>query len=127
MSGLDIICTQEPLSCKNSVDTSVIAALDAVQELLKGNRIRRLLLRFALIHLAWVIDAYKAAAAADRVQGTVSRSVGQRDASVAIDIYLKAKRKVSGEELKRSTLLGYCRTGRRWAMLAGRSPIMVPV
>jgi len=116
---------QQPLVCNNSIEASVIAALDTVQDSVKGNRICRLLLRFAYIHLAWVIDAYKAVAATDRVQGKVSRSVGQRDASVAIDMYLKAKRKVSGKELKRSRLLGYCRTGRRWAVLAGRSPIMV--
>ncbi|KAI9769849.1 MAG: hypothetical protein M1840_003843 [Geoglossum simile] len=116
---------QQPLVCNNSIETSIIAALDTVQDLLKGNRIRCLLLRFAYIHLAWVIDTYKATAATDRVQGKVSRQVGQRDASVAIDMYLQAKRKISGEELKRSKLLGYYRTGRRWSLLAGPSPMSV--
>ena len=116
---------QQPVVCKNSAETSVITALDTVQDLLNGNRICRLLSRFAYIYLAWVVDAYKAVAAADRVQGKASRNVGQRDASVAIDMYLKAKRKASGEQLKRSRLLGYCRTGRRWAVLAGSSPISV--
>ena len=46
---------------------------------------------FTYIHLAGVIDAYKAVAATDRIQGKVSQSVRQRDASVAIDMYLKAK------------------------------------
>jgi hypothetical protein len=117
--------SQQPLVCKNSIETSVTVALDTVQDILKGNRICRLLLRLAYIHLAWVIDAYRAVAATDCVQGKASRNVGQRDASVAIDMYLKAKRKVSGEVLKRSKLLGYCRTGRRLAVLAGQSPIMV--
>ncbi|KAH6708736.1 hypothetical protein BKA61DRAFT_696479 [Leptodontidium sp. MPI-SDFR-AT-0119] len=39
-------------------------------------------------------------------------SVGIRDATVAIVMYLKAKQDVSGEPLKRSTLLGYYRAGR---------------
>jgi len=51
--------------------------------------------------------------------------VGIRDATVAIDMYLKAKQDISGEPLKRSTLLGYYRTGRRWADLAGSSPLLV--
>lgn len=77
---------RQPLLCKNSMETFVMAAPDMIQDLLQGNRMCRLLLRFAYIHLARVIDAYKAVAAHDRVQGMVSRSVGQRDASVAIDM-----------------------------------------
>jgi hypothetical protein len=61
---------------------SVIATLDSVQGLLKGNRIRHLLLRFEFIHLAWIIDAYKAVPAAERVQGKMSRHIWQLDASV---------------------------------------------
>jgi hypothetical protein len=109
----------------NSIETSVMATLDTVLDLLEGNRVCRLLSRFAYIQLAWLIDAYKAAAATDRVQGKVRRRVGQRDVSVAIDLYLQAKRKVSGETLKRRQILGYYRTGRRWRVLAGRAPISV--
>ena len=91
----------------------------------KGNRVCRLLSRFAYIQLAWLIDAYKAAAATDRVRRKVRRRVGQRGASVAIDLYLQTKRKVSGETLKRRQILGYYRTGRRWRVLASRAPISV--
>ncbi|KAI9777127.1 MAG: hypothetical protein M1839_009083 [Geoglossum umbratile] len=43
---------QQPLVCNNSIETSIIAALDTVQDLLKGNWARGLLLQFAYIHLA---------------------------------------------------------------------------
>jgi hypothetical protein len=115
----------QPAVYSNSIETSVVAALDTVLDILKGNRVCRLLSRFAYIQLAWLIDAYKAAAATDRVQHKVRRRVGQRDASVAIDLYLETKRKVSGETLKRGQILGYYRTGRRWRVLGQRAPISV--
>jgi hypothetical protein len=115
----------EPLADNNNVEQSLIAALDIVQGLLKGSRIRRLLLRFACIHLARTMVDYKTVAATDRIRGSTYRSVGRRDATVAIDMYLQAKQDVSGETLKRSTLLGYCRAGRRWADLTGSSPLLV--
>lgn len=93
-----------PLADNNNAEQSLIAALDIVQGLLKGSRIRRLLLRFACIHLARTIVDYKAVADTDRIQGNTYRTVGRRDATVAIDMYLKAKQDVSGETLKRSTL-----------------------
>jgi hypothetical protein len=45
-----------------SINTRVIAALDRVQDLLDGNRICRLLLRFAHLQLAWSIGSYKVVA-----------------------------------------------------------------
>ncbi|PVH68627.1 hypothetical protein DL98DRAFT_578738 [Cadophora sp. DSE1049] len=115
----------QPLAYRNNVEQSLIAGLDIVQGLVKGNHIRRLLLRFAYMNLARTIVDCKTVAATDRSQGNTYRSVGRRDATVAIDMYLKAKQDVSGETLKRSTLLGYCRAGRRWADLAGSSPLLV--
>ncbi len=115
----------ESLADNNNFKQSLIAALDIVQGLLKGSHIRRLLLRFAYIHLARTIVDYKTVAAIDRIRGSTSRSAGRRDATVAIDMYLKTKQGVFGENLKRSTLLGYCRAGRRWADLASSSPLLV--
>ena len=117
--------TAGSLADNNNSEQSLIAAMDIVQGLMKGNRIRRLLLRFAYMHLARTILDCKTVAATDRIQGNTYRSVGIRDATVAIDMYLKAKQDVSGEPLKRSTLLGYYRAGRRWADLAGSSPLLV--
>jgi hypothetical protein len=71
-----------------------------------------------------VIDIYRATAAKDRAEGQVSRGVGQRDITVAIDIYLAAKKDSKGE-LSRTKLLDYCRRGKRWSFLAGPSPISV--
>ncbi|PVH70104.1 hypothetical protein DL98DRAFT_146233 [Cadophora sp. DSE1049] len=77
------------------------------------------------MHIARTILDCKTVAASDRVQGNTYRSVSIRDATVAVDMYLKTKQDVSGESLKRSTLLGYYRAGRRWADLAGSSPLLV--
>jgi hypothetical protein len=120
---------QQPLVYNNnSIEESVIAAFDTVQNLVNGKHIHRLLLRFAYIHLVRVIDMYRAAAAKDRVEGQVgqvSRGVGQRDSTVAIDMYLAAKKKDSKGGLSRTKLLDYCRRGKRWSFLAGPSPISV--
>jgi hypothetical protein len=115
---------QQSQGSDNNIKTSVVVALDMVRELLKSNRLCRLRLRFACVLLTWSIDAFKAVAATDR-ERKVRRSVGQRDATVAINLYLEAKQKVSGEKLERSEVLRYCRTGRRWAELAGRSSLLV--
>ena len=108
-----------------SAETRVVAALDMVQDLLHGNRICRLLLRFAYHQSAWSVDAYKVAAAADRVQHKCKRKVEHRDAAVAITPYLETKRKVSGKEVPKNRVLGYCRTGRRLTALAGQAPLLV--
>lgn len=42
----------QPLACNNDVEQFLIAALDLVQDLLKGNRIRRILLWLECMHLA---------------------------------------------------------------------------
>jgi hypothetical protein len=117
---------QQPLVCNNnSIEESVIAAFDTVQNLVNGKHIYRLLLRFAYIHLVRVIDIYRAAAAKDRVEGQVSRGVGQRDITVAIDMYLAAKKKDSKGGLSRAKLLDYCRRGKRWSFITRPSPISV--
>lgn len=118
-------CSPEPTISNNRVETTVVAALDRVLGILKGNRACRLLSRFAYLQLVWLIDAYKAAAASDRLQRKGRRRVGQRDASVAIDAYLRTKRALPGETLRRSQISGYCRTGRRWKVLAGRAPNLI--
>jgi hypothetical protein len=76
--------------------------------LVNGKYIHRLLLRFVYIHLVQVINIYRAAATKDRVEGQVSQGVGERDSTVAIDIYLAAKKKDSKGGLSRTKLLDYC-------------------
>jgi len=95
-----------PLVCNNSIEQSVIAAFDKVRDLSTSKNIGRLMLRFAYIHLRRVIDAYRAVAAKERIERQVGRKVGQSDASIAIDMYLEAKRGCSGEKLKSSKLCG---------------------
>lgn len=64
-------------------------------------------------------------ASADHVQRRVRAEVRHLDATVAITLCLQTKRKVSSKEVTRNCLLGYCRNGRRLAVLAGRAPLMV--
>ncbi len=116
---------QQPLSRPSSIEEHVIAAFDMVQHLVNGQEVHRLILRFVYIHLVQVIEAYKATATKDRVEGQVSREAGQRDISVAINMYLKAKEKMSQEKFSRQKLLDYSRRGKRWSCLAGPSPISV--
>lgn len=59
--------TSDSLNYSSSIEICVVAALDRVQDLLHGNRVYRLLLRFIYLQLVWSINAYKAVAAADRV------------------------------------------------------------
>ena len=116
---------QQPLVCyHNGSKESVIAAFDTIQGLINGKDICRPLLRFAYIYLVQVIDACQAAAAKDRVKGQ-PRGVGQRDITVAIDMYLQAKKQTSSRGRPRSKLWDYCRRGKRWSLLAGPSPILV--
>jgi hypothetical protein len=115
---------RQSLSCSSSVEEHVIAAFDMVQHLVNGQEIHRLLLRYAYIRLVQIIKVYKATATEDRVEGHISREAGHRDITVAIGMYLAAK-KISGGGLSRSKLLDYCRRGRRWSLLAGPSPISV--
>ena len=64
-----IAFSAEPLADNNNFEQSLIAAMDIVQGLMKGNRVRRLLLRFAYMHLARIIRDCESVAATDRVQG----------------------------------------------------------
>lgn len=72
----------------NGIEESVIAAFDTIQFLITGKDIYCLLLRFVFIHLVQVIDTYKAAAAKDRAEGRLIKKIGERNITVAIDMYL---------------------------------------
>ena len=114
---------QQPCGPDGTVETSIVAALHRVQGLLEDKRTSRLLLRFACLQLTWEIDAYKTVAATDRIQGKAKRSPGQRDSTIAIDLYLAMKQRVSKKV--RRDLSTHCRTRRRWFALAGRSPFLI--
>ena len=61
---------QQPLVCNNnSIEESVIAAFDTVQNLVNEKHIYRLLLRFAYIYLVRVINIYRVTVIKDRVKG----------------------------------------------------------
>ena len=117
----------EPLVCNNATEDPLISAFDKVHNLVEGGKLQRLMLRCAYIQLGRVIDAHKATAATDRLQGHTRRRVGQRDSSVAIDTYLLLKERCSAQALPKKTLLEYSRKGRRWTLLGGIAPLSVLV
>jgi hypothetical protein len=95
-----------------SVIEPLVRAFDEVHRW-AGNTSMRLRLRFSYIQLIWAIDTLKVAATKDRLYSYVRRKPGYRNTSLAIDIYLYAKRNTSGEILSRSQLSEYMRISRR--------------
>ena len=57
-------------------------------------------------------------AAAERRQRKISRRVGQRDASVAVDMYLETEQRVSGEGTEEKQAVGIFPYWGRWTLLA---------
>jgi hypothetical protein len=87
----------------------------------------RLRLKFSYVQLIWAIDSLKVAATKDRLHSHVRRKPGYSNASLAIDIYLYAKRNISGDILSRGQLSEYRRIGKRWSQLASISPLQLSV
>jgi hypothetical protein len=106
---------------------SVVAAFDEVHRLTRDDRCKRLPLRFAHLQLKYALDALHTAATKDRLRGLVQRKPGYSNASLAIDIYLNAKRNHPGEIPSRDRLSEYRRVSTRWPQLAGTSPLQLSV
>lgn len=87
------------LVCNNSIKDSVIAAFDTIRNLQKETKIGRLILRFAYVHLARVIDSFRESAAKDRIQGHGGRTVGQRDFQRCYRYVLRGQK----EDIRRTT------------------------
>jgi hypothetical protein len=105
----------------------LVAAFDEVHRLAKGGPGRRLSLRFSYIQLKCAIDALNETATKARLRGLVQRKRGYSNASLAIDIYLSAKRNDIDETLSRNDLSEYRRVSMRWSQLVRASPLQLSV
>ena len=114
---------RQPRRIDVTIESSVVAAIQRVNELREDKHSSRLLLRFAYLQLTWEIEAYKTVAATDRIEGRSKRSRGQRDSTIALDLYLAAEQRISKKA--RNAVTTDCRSGRRWAALVGRSPLLI--
>jgi hypothetical protein len=105
----------------------IVTAFDEVHRLAKGGRGPRLPSRFSYLQLKYAFDALNAAVTRDRVRGLGRRKRGYSNASLAIDIYLNAKRNASGENLSRENLSEYRRVSTRWYQLIRTSLLQLSV
>jgi hypothetical protein len=96
--------------------------LERIREL--DNRIRysedRVVSRLAYIQLTRMLAALRKKIQDDRRHGLLVGERSQRDATVAIDIYLRATGKANRGEVSKFTSLG-----NRWTALAGRYPLLL--
>ena len=96
--------------------------LKRIREL--DNRIRypegRVALRLAYIQLARMLAALRMKIQDDCRHGLLVGERSQRDATIAIDIYLRATGKANRGEVSKPISLG-----KRWTALAGRCPLLL--
>ncbi|KAK4151488.1 hypothetical protein C8A00DRAFT_17097 [Chaetomidium leptoderma] len=76
--------------------------------------------RLAYIQLTRMLAALRKKIQDDRRHGRLVGERSQRDATVAIDIYLRATGRANRGEVSKFTSLG-----NRWTALAGRSPLLL--
>jgi hypothetical protein len=110
-----------------NVIMSVIATFDMVNSLVQNKKGNYLKLRFAYIHLMRAIDVLDAARKRDPLTSQACKKPGYSINSVAINIYLNAKKDTSYKIPSRSQLSEYIRVGRCWLKLAGPSPFQLAV
>ncbi|KAH8746115.1 hypothetical protein F5883DRAFT_438404, partial [Diaporthe sp. PMI_573] len=103
---------------------SVFRALDRV--ITAGDYDTRLLSRLAYVQLVRVIRLLENRVALDRQAGRLHRRSGYRNASIALDIYLKAQETLSTSSSRR-TLIERKRLAKRWSELAGPWPLFLLV
>ncbi|KAH8742899.1 hypothetical protein F5883DRAFT_594913 [Diaporthe sp. PMI_573] len=84
----------------------------------------RLLSRLAYVQLVRVIRLLENRVALDRQAGRLHRRSGYRNASIALDIYLKAQETLSTSSSRR-TLIERKRLAKRWSELAGPWPLFL--
>jgi hypothetical protein len=101
---------------------TLVTAVDKVHSLVRTRRDSRLKLRLAFIELQYAIGAIKVTAASLPLRG-LRRRRGYSNASLALDVYLNAKKSDSGDVPTRQILSEYSRVSSRWSELAAGSPL----
>lgn len=107
----DIACT----------DPAVTRAFQAVDRVIEGSENR--LARLGHTRLIRLLATLEGIIAADRRHGRIQTSVGYRNASVALDLYIMARGEQ--QDCARSKLHKRTRTAKRWFHLGGNSPLLL--
>lgn len=105
------------ISC---TDPAVLAAFRAVDQVIEGNAYR--LVRLAYFRLTRLMATLISIISINRKHGTIHRSIGYRNASVALDIYTLAQ---TNKDETRQKLSRRIRNAKRWFHLAGPSPLLL--
>lgn len=104
-----------------SLDAGVLSAFQAIDAVIEGGANR--LARLAYARLPPVMSALHSIISVDRKQGRIHSTVGYRNASVALDIYVSAQRK--NTDATRRKLVKRSRLATRWAHLGGSYPLLM--
>lgn len=103
------------------VDHGITMAFQAIDNVIdrEGHRLARL----AYVRLPVVMSALQGIISTDRKQGRIRTSVGYRNASVALDIYLSAQH--NSTDATRKNIAKRARLAARWAALGGNFPLLL--
>ncbi|KAK4119918.1 hypothetical protein N657DRAFT_551789, partial [Parathielavia appendiculata] len=104
-------------------DPSWIAAFQSLDNIIEGDMHPQS--RLAYFQLTHVMASLKKSVQNDRRYGRIESKVGQRDANIALDIYLKAQGVVSNHKVVRQRLHKRLRISKRWAHFAWPSPLLI--
>jgi hypothetical protein len=113
--------TTLPTGIKSS-DVLILDAFKALDKVVCGGQEDYMLRRLAYVQLMKLFDHIEDIIRSERQSRLLHRASGCGDKSIAIDIYMKAQKHSNPEET-RHQLLERRRMGRRWAPLAGPSPL----
>lgn len=105
-------------------DASVIHAFQNIDQIINNDS---QLSRLAFVQLARFMTSLRGVVAVDRKHGRIHTTVGYRNASVALDIYIKAQTQFDTPEAFRKKLNRRVRIAKRWDHLGGSSPLLLIV
>jgi hypothetical protein len=110
-----------------SSDSRIIAAFKAVDKVICGQEGTHLLRRLAYVQLMRIFTTLESIIRSERETGRVLRAPCYRDASVAVDIYMRAQEDRSHPDDLRRELKERKRAGRSWSDLAGPFPLFTMI
>ena len=110
-----------------SSDPCIISAFKAVDRIICGKEGTHLLRRLAYVRLMRIFATLESIIKSERENGRAPREPCYRDATIAIDIYMKAQEDRSHPDALRRELKERKRAGRSWSDLAGPSPLFTMI
>lgn len=106
-------------------DERVSAAFHFLDDVITSGDEAYLSARLAYARLPGVLASLTDIVAIERRNRDILLSIGQRDTSIAIDIYVNTQRTARDKRAARRHVSRRVRAGKRWAALAGTSPLLL--